>query len=80
MCACKGVCERYRATGRDRETKSLYRPGVVRCTTCNIFIEWDQRRCPCCAYQVKRKPLAAHVRRLDKFRQKQNEAITTSLL
>lgn len=60
---CKGVCDRYRARKRDRVTKSMYQDGVVRCSTCDIFMRWTEKRCPCCAYQVKRKPLAAHTRR-----------------
>jgi hypothetical protein len=43
---CKNICTRYKATKHRRS--SYYAQGYKRCSMCDIFIEWDGTRCPCC--------------------------------
>ena len=43
---CKNICTRYKATKHRRS--SYYAQGYKRCSMCEIFIEWDGTRCPCC--------------------------------
>lgn len=30
--------------------------GYKRCNTCEVFLDWDGRCCPCCGYQLRVKP------------------------
>jgi hypothetical protein len=46
---CKGICIRYKASGR-------YATGRKRCQQCDLFIEWDGLRCPCCGYKLRTRP------------------------
>lgn len=45
MIMCKNKCEPYRAK---RQKMGRYNRGQKRCSRCDIFIEWDGVRCPCC--------------------------------
>jgi len=51
---CNGICQRFHAkkpTGIGR-----YTSGQKRCNECDIFINWDGQRCPCCNYKLRLKP------------------------
>ena len=51
---CKGTCHRYglgKCVGR-----KMYKPGVKRCRTCEIYLKWDGVRYPCCGYMLSIKP------------------------
>lgn len=51
--ACNGICKQYKATkSRDQ---NWYRPGIKRCTVCEIFIYWVDLYCPCCRVKLKVK-------------------------
>jgi hypothetical protein len=52
---CKGICERHRAKKPLKGTR--YGAGQKRCSICDIFIQWDGRRCPCCNYMLKTRNL-----------------------
>ena len=46
---CKGICIRYRASGR-------YATGNKRCHQCNLFIKWNGLVCPCCECRLRTRP------------------------
>ena len=52
--ACKGTCSRYKAEIHygDRH----YELGHKRCSTCEIFINWDGIHCPCCNFTLRTRP------------------------
>ena len=53
--ACRGVCAIYKA-GKPSLGRGRYATGQKRCQTCEIFIQWDGLRCPCCSYRLRLKP------------------------
>ena len=48
---CNGVCSRYKITKPLKGGR--YTAGQKRCKTCEIFINWDGIRCPCCKYKLR---------------------------
>lgn len=46
--ACKGICVQYKTTAR-------YHDKHKRCRICDIFIEWEGMRCPCCSFALRSK-------------------------
>ena len=50
--SCNGICVRYKAK-RNSEIPSRYREGQKRCSTCEIFIKWDNHYCPCCNNKLR---------------------------
>ena len=61
---CKGRCAHYMAkvkrflntnsrTGLQVDNRVLY-PGLCRCTTCDLYLIWEGRFCPCCGIRVCR--------------------------
>lgn len=56
--ACVEICKRYRAkrpVGGQR-----YNDGQKRCITCDMWIRWDGKFCPCCNIILRcnpRKPM-----------------------
>ncbi|MEO9362368.1 MAG: hypothetical protein ABI348_00570 [Nitrososphaera sp.] len=70
---CKGMCvrigEKMRRIGKE---KSPYMMGQKRCTTCEIYITTDGRRCPCCNLMLKTGPTDRRLR--DKLRLKRELA------
>jgi len=52
--SCKEICESFSA-GR-LPNGSQYGQGQARCQTCNLFIKWEGRFCPCCGYRLRTKP------------------------
>lgn len=50
--ACNGLCVRYKAK-RNSDSAARYTEGQKRCTTCEIFIRWDNAYCPCCNYKLR---------------------------
>ncbi len=55
---CKGECLKYKAKSAKRAEKR-YRPGVVKCITCEIYMEYDGLLCPCCRFHVRHRARAA---------------------
>jgi len=49
---CHGLCERYRY----RKQYSYYLEGAKCCLSCQIFIKWEGRRCPCCSGLLRTRP------------------------
>jgi len=54
LCACKGVCDRYKA--KKPVGKGRYQAGQVRCQVCEIFMYSKGLTCPCCGYKIRTKP------------------------
>ena len=54
MCACKGLCDRYKA--KKPKSGGRYENGQRRCQVCEIFIKWEGLWCPCCAYRLRTIP------------------------
>lgn len=52
--SCNGTCEKYRA--QKRVGKGWYRQGFKRCQECEIYIDYDGLRCPCCVCKLRTKP------------------------
>lgn len=69
MMTCKGICYRYKAH-RPMPISlgvSRYAVGQKRCQICEMWMEWEGDRCPCCSIRLR-----THPRRRDnkiKFRQ-----------
>jgi len=51
---CKRDCLKYKANMKN--TIKRYRKGVKRCGSCNIFIQFNGIRCPCCNDRLRQKP------------------------
>ena len=45
--ACNGICDRHKPFNPPR-MGSRYKLGYKRCTVCDIFLEVEGYRCPCC--------------------------------
>ena len=52
---CKGICDKYKAQ-KPAQTNDRYSYGQKRCNLCDIFIEWDGSRCPCCSGILRTRP------------------------
>ena len=50
--ACTGICHRYKKPGRC----NYGTPASGFCTECRVMIEWKGMKCPCCGYNIRRKP------------------------
>ena len=51
MCACRGICERHRASIKGYGAD----PGRVFCSVCGIALRWTGfARCPCCNVKPRR--------------------------
>jgi len=59
---CKGTCHKYRATGEIGLGR--YIQGQKRCQTCDIFLKWDGRNCPCCSYQLRSNPRSLKAKKM----------------
>lgn len=56
MCACKGICEKYRAKRAPNSSKR-YTLGQRRCNICELFLNWTETLfCPCCGWRLRTKP------------------------
>jgi len=52
---CKEICHRYKAT-KPPISLTRYGTGQKRCTLCDVFMEWDDKQCPCCGRNLRTKP------------------------
>lgn len=59
---CRGSCERsdfpYKTT-----KKATYSNGFLRCGSCNISIQCNLIKCPCCNTDLRRKPRHTRTRK-----------------
>lgn len=54
MNICKGICVRFKA--KSYKGKNRYEMGQKCCTKCDIFMFYDDIRCPCCACKLRVTP------------------------
>jgi len=47
---CKGICYRYKGKSRFSNKNNK------RCKTCEVFIKWEGRYCPCCNVKLSNIP------------------------
>lgn len=57
---CKGTCIRYQIKSTSKNKH--YDLGHKRCSTCEIFLDWDGIHCPCCNVILRTKPKNASAR------------------
>jgi len=50
---CKGICINYKHTALHNGIK--YESGLKRCTECQIFMNVEGIRCPCCSVKLRTK-------------------------
>ena len=55
---CKGKCSLYKAIRPMPISKGIsrYAAGQKRCQVCEVWMEWDGIRCPCCRSLVSQRP------------------------
>ncbi len=53
MRVCNGICLQYEVT---KTKNGWYVEGVKRCHTCEIFIKWNNIKCPCCKGRLSGRP------------------------
>jgi hypothetical protein len=53
---CKGDCIQYKAIKKYNGNLGRYAIGQKRCSTCDLFINWDGLWCPCCNRTLRTKP------------------------
>ena len=54
--SCKGICEKYKIKKPNFGTNGRYQLGHKRCTTCETFVSWNGKHCPCCNFTLRTKP------------------------
>ena len=59
---CKGICIHHKINKSGQRETGRYESGLKRCSFCEVFIEWEGLRCPCCGCILRRKPRNAKAR------------------
>ena len=62
MYVCKGICVEYKMSHKPGKG-GVYSHGGKRCRSCDIFIKFDGRYCPCCGSLLQQFPRHPTVRR-----------------
>lgn len=52
---CKGICYKYKVE-KGNNASGRYADGQKRCQSCDLFMRWDGRFCPCCGTRLRSKP------------------------
>jgi hypothetical protein len=77
LMVCCNQCEKYRAIrsheGAYYTPEGRYEKGQKRCQVCEIFIDWQGIRCPCCHATLRTRP------RPKKYREKLVQKISKHL-
>ncbi|MFL6321070.1 MAG: hypothetical protein ACJ72Q_11400 [Nitrososphaeraceae archaeon] len=55
--SCKGICIHHKTVSNN------YTNGQKRCQVCDLFIQWNGLRCPCCGCKLRTKPRKFNVKR-----------------
>ncbi len=53
--SCRDIGYRYKAD-KTFGVNNRYEHGQKRCSTCDIFMDWDGTYCPCCNNMLRTKP------------------------
>jgi len=62
MYLCKGVCKKFKAE-KSFEGKSRYELGQKRCNVCELFLNYNDARCPCCSCKLRTNPRSTKLRK-----------------
>ena len=60
---CKGICAKHKSKKPKFGTNERYRFGQKRCSTWEMFINWDGKHCPCCGFTLRTRPRNTQGRR-----------------
>jgi hypothetical protein len=72
--SCRGICSRYKALKKFGETR--YESGQKRCSSCDVFVNWDGTNCPCCGMALRTHPRGTQERqRLLLIRQQKKKVL-----
>lgn len=52
---CKGICFKYKVK-KSQKDLGRYESGHKRCSSCEIYISYKGKRCPCCGCSLRQKP------------------------
>jgi hypothetical protein len=52
---CKGICHKYKAI-KPALPDTRYGIGQKWCNLCDVFINWDKNKCPCCGLMLRTRP------------------------
>lgn len=52
--SCKGICYRHKPRWISQTLR--YANGQKRCVSCDVYLVWDGRFCPCCGRLLRQKP------------------------
>ena len=53
---CREICIKYGVKNVSPKEIGRYESGQKRCTSCEIYINWDGKHCPCCGHLLRTKP------------------------
>lgn len=61
---CREICIKYGAKNLFLKEAGRYESGQKRCTSCEVYINWDGIHCPCCGHFLRTKPRNARSRNI----------------
>ena len=53
---CREICSVYRVKKPSPKDIGSYEAGHKRCSSCEIYIDWAGKHCPCCGHFLRNKP------------------------
>ncbi len=53
---CREICIKHEAKNLSPKEVGRYESGQKRCTSCETYINWDGKHCPCCGHFLRTKP------------------------
>ncbi len=53
---CKEICIKYSVKKLAAKEIGRYESGQKRCTSCETYINWEGKHCPCCGHFLRTKP------------------------
>jgi len=53
---CKGICSKHSVKKPHIKDMGRYESGQKRCSSCEVYMFWDGKNCPCCGYILRTKP------------------------
>jgi len=60
--SCNQICSKYAVKKLAAKYGGLYEAGHKRCTSCEIYLIWNDVHCPCCGCILRAKPRNAKAR------------------
>ncbi len=53
---CREICSKYSVKRPLLKEIGRYEDGQKRCSSCEVYINWDGKHCPCCGHFLRTKP------------------------